>query len=92
MKVCSQDPPPNKTTCLSEISVIEWDSKMHVEAYELWLEAVLADGGEGCKELCLLANEPLVEGMLVGKAENFLSPKGRRDVSSKYSDDKNGGN
>lgn len=66
---------------VADISVIEWDSKLHAEGYNLWLEAVLADGGDGCKELCQLADEPLVEGMLVGKPENFLSPKGRRDVS-----------
>jgi amidase len=61
--------------------VIDWDTKGHAEAYAMWLEAVLADGGEDCRQLCLLANEPLVEGMLVGKPENTLSVSQRRDVS-----------
>lgn len=47
----------------------------------MWLEAVLADGGDDCKELCQLANEPLVEGMLVGHPENRLSVAERREVN-----------
>jgi len=57
--------------------VTEWDPSSHSEAYKMWLEAVLSDGGEDCKELCQLANEPLVEGMLVGKPENLLTRKDR---------------
>jgi amidase len=69
--------------------VIEWDSSSHVEGYNMWLEAVLADGGEDCRRLCELANEPLVKGMLVGLPENILTHMERREVSSKPPKKKN---
>lgn len=65
--------------------MIEWDTAGHADAYAMWLEAVLADGGEDCRQLCLLANEPLVEGMLVGKPENTLSVSQRRDLEERKS-------
>lgn len=58
----------------------EWDPSSHVQAYEMWLKAVLSDGGEDCRDLCQLADEPLVEGMLVGKPENLLTRNGRMEV------------
>jgi amidase len=60
--------------------VVEWDAKSHIPSYEMWLEAVLADGGGDCKALCEMHNEPLIEGMLVGKPENELTVMGRRQV------------
>lgn len=85
MRVISPPPAPSNELDLCDFVVIEWDPTSHVAGYEMWLEAVLADGGEGCKQLCSLANEPLVEGMLVGKAENLLSFDQRVDVSSNES-------
>jgi amidase len=63
------------------VPVIEWDASSHTEGYSLWLEAVLADGGEDCRTLCELAGEPLVEGMLVGLPEHTLTVMQRREVS-----------
>jgi hypothetical protein len=48
----------------------------------MWLEAVMADGGQECRDLCLIADEPLVQGMLVGLPENLLSASARRNVST----------
>ncbi|CRG86329.1 hypothetical protein PISL3812_03334 [Talaromyces islandicus] len=53
--------------------VFEWDASTHAHAYKLWETAILADGGEGCRKLCELSGEPLIEGMLVGKPENLLT-------------------
>lgn len=33
----------------------------------------MSDGGMGCKRLCDMSGEPLVEGMLVGTAEDLLT-------------------
>ena len=33
----------------------------------------MSDGGAGCKRLCDMSGEPLVEGMLVGQAEDLLT-------------------
>lgn len=62
-------------------TVMEWDVSSHAEGYEIWLKAVLADGGQECRELCRLVDEPLIEGMLVGKPQNILSVNERRAVS-----------
>ena len=43
--------------------------------------AILADGGEGCRKLCELSGEPLIEGMLVGKPENLLTTAQAHQVS-----------
>lgn len=51
--------------------------KYHAKAYDLWLRAVLADGGERFQALCDLVDEPLIPGMLVGKPENKLDVNGR---------------
>lgn len=53
--------------------VFEWDASTHAHAYKLWETAILSDGGEGCRKLCELSGEPLIEGMLVGKPENTLT-------------------
>lgn len=60
--------------------VVEWDVSSHKEGYDIWLSAVLADGGGDCKRLCELHNEPLIDGMLVGQPEHELSVLGRRSV------------
>lgn len=62
------------------IKVFEWDASSHKEAYDLWLSAVLADGGGDCKALCEMHNEPLIPGMLVGQPEHELSVLSRRKV------------
>lgn len=54
-------------------SVIEWDADLHIKATNIWTKSVLADGGEHCKHLCELVNEPLIEGMLVGTPNDELS-------------------
>ena len=63
---------------------VTWDhiaKRYHTRAYDLWLRAVLADGGERFKALSELAPgdtpEPLIEGMLVGRPENKLDVDGR---------------
>jgi amidase len=64
--------------------VFVWDSSSHRYAYfELWLKAVLADGGQRCADLCKLVDEPLIPGMLVGKAEDILSVPERQALAEK---------
>ncbi|PGH34176.1 hypothetical protein GX50_03045 [[Emmonsia] crescens] len=52
--------------------VIEWNASSHDEGVNLWLKAVKADGGEDCRNMCKLANEPLIQGMLVGEERDKL--------------------
>lgn len=50
----------------------------HARAYNLWLRAVLADGGSRFKALSQLPpTEPLIEGMLVGRPDTLLDVEGR---------------
>lgn len=63
--------------------VIEWDTSSHAAGYALWLECVLADGGEDARSLCGLAGEPLVEGMLVGLPEHTKTINERRELEDK---------
>jgi amidase len=64
--------------------VIEWDCKSHHSAfYDLWLKAILADGGQRCADFCKLVDEPLIEGMLVGKPENYLTLEQRQELEDK---------
>ncbi|KAJ5781165.1 hypothetical protein N7457_006325 [Penicillium paradoxum] len=53
--------------------VIEWDPCLHVTAANLWTKGILADGGSHCRSLCEIVDEPLLEGMLVGKEVDLLS-------------------
>ncbi|SMR55306.1 unnamed protein product [Zymoseptoria tritici ST99CH_1E4] len=54
--------------------VFEWDTSTHKSGYyDLWQRGVLADGGRRCRLQCEKSNEPLVEGMLVGKPEDEMS-------------------
>ncbi|KAM5349637.1 hypothetical protein ACJ41O_006142 [Fusarium nematophilum] len=53
--------------------VVEWDASSHGYAYDLWKKAVMSDGGMGCKRLCDMSGEPLVEGMLVGTSADLLN-------------------
>jgi len=67
--------------------VFEWDCRSHETAYyELWLKAVLGDGGQRCADLCKLVDEPLIEGMLVGKEEDFLDTSGRQELAERIWD------
>jgi amidase len=64
--------------------VIEWDCTSHHSAfYDLWLKAILADGGQRCADLCKLVNEPLIEGMIVGKLLNILTLEQRQELEDK---------
>lgn len=64
--------------------MIEWDSKSHHSAfYDLWLKAILADGGQRCADFCKLVDEPLIPGMLVGKPENYLTLEQRQELEDK---------
>ncbi|KAJ5555744.1 hypothetical protein N7461_004214 [Penicillium sp. DV-2018c] len=56
-----------------EEEVIDWDTSLHVATTNLWTKGVLADGGNHCRNLCQLVDEPLIEGMIVGKEGDFLS-------------------
>lgn len=50
----------------------------HARAYDLWLRAVLADGGQRFKALSELPpTEPLIKGMLVGRPDTLLDTNGR---------------
>ena len=70
--------------------VVEWDSSSHRSAYfDLWLKAVLADGGQRCADLCKLVDEPLIPGMLVGKPEDILSVPARQALAEKIWDYQN---
>lgn len=53
--------------------VVKWDTSSHVEAHRLWTKAILADGGQSCNEMLAASEEPLVQGMLVGKDSDRLS-------------------
>jgi amidase len=67
--------------------LIEWDCKSHHSAfYNLWLKAILADGGQRCADLCKLVNEPLIEGMLVGKPEDYLTLEQRQELEDEIWD------
>ena len=68
--------------------VVEWNHhdilKSHAYAYHtLWLPAILADGGARCAELCKLVDEPLLEGMLVGKPADALTLAQRQDLDDR---------
>ena len=64
--------------------VMEWDCTSHHSAfYDLWLKAILADGGQRCADLCKLVNEPLIEGMLVGKPQDKLTLEQRQELEDK---------
>ncbi|PGG97214.1 hypothetical protein AJ79_09297 [Helicocarpus griseus UAMH5409] len=60
--------------------VIEWDTASHDEGIDLWLKAVKADGGEDCRNMCNLADEPLIQGMLVGEERDKLSITQRQEL------------
>ncbi|TIA08103.1 amidase [Aureobasidium pullulans] len=65
---------------------IDWDSfSQSTSYYELWEPAILADGGEGCKAACKLSDpeQPLIEGMLVGKPEDKLDVAQRQALARK---------
>ncbi|KAK2803828.1 hypothetical protein FQN50_006835 [Emmonsiellopsis sp. PD_5] len=60
--------------------VIEWDTSLHDEGINLWLKAVMADGGEDCRKMCELVDEPLIPGMLVGTDKDRLSISQRQEL------------
>ncbi|EFW19048.1 hypothetical protein D8B26_007234 [Coccidioides posadasii str. Silveira] len=60
--------------------VVEWDTSSHVKGLHLWLKAVLADGGAECERLCKLVNEPLIQGMLVGREKDNLTRAERQEL------------
>ena len=64
--------------------VIAWDATSHYSAYyDLWLKAILADGGQRCADLCKLVGEPLIEGMLVGQPKDTLNVQQRQTLDDK---------
>ena len=52
--------------------VLKWDTSDHEYGYDLWLKAVLADGGKRCQLQCDKGDQPLIEGMLVGTEKDRL--------------------
>lgn len=67
--------------------VIEWDSSTHRAAYyDLWLSAMLADGGSRCEDLCKLVGEPLIEGMIVGQKKDTLTVSQRMELADRIWD------
>lgn len=65
--------------------VFEWDAKSHGYAYQLWEKAILSDGGVACQKLCDMTGEPLIEGMLVGKAKDILTTEQTHQVYCPFS-------
>ncbi|KAJ5254159.1 hypothetical protein N7524_011339 [Penicillium chrysogenum] len=57
--------------------VIEWDTSLHIAITNLWTKGILADGGQHCRSLCKIVDEPLIEGMVVGKETDHLSHEER---------------
>lgn len=66
--------------------VFEWDTSSHQQAYNLWLKGALADGGKKCADLCKLADEPLIEGMLVGQEKDLLDTAQRMELADQIWD------
>ncbi|KAJ6128077.1 hypothetical protein N7471_009294 [Penicillium samsonianum] len=62
--------------------VIEWDTSLHIAITNLWTKGVLADGGQHCRALCQIVNEPLIEGMIVGKESDLLSHEEREQFEA----------
>lgn len=66
---------------------IDWDASTHHSGYyDLWLPAILADGGTRCARLCELTKEPLIEGMLVGEPKDFMDNDARLAHAEKITD------
>ncbi|KAJ5520848.1 hypothetical protein N7463_001301 [Penicillium fimorum] len=57
--------------------VIEWDTSLHIATTNLWTKGILADGGQHCRSLCQIVDEPLIEGMIVGKETDLLAHQER---------------
>jgi amidase len=65
---------------------VDWDStSQSTSYYELWEPAILADGGEGCKAASKLTEpeQPLIEGMLVGRPKDKLDITERQALARK---------
>ncbi|CAG8909844.1 unnamed protein product [Penicillium egyptiacum] len=62
--------------------VIEWDTSLHIAITNLWTKGILADGGQHCRSLCKIVDEPLVEGMVVGKESDLLSHEEREQFEA----------
>ncbi|CAI7676987.1 unnamed protein product [Penicillium palitans] len=62
--------------------VIEWDTSLHIAATNLWTKGILADGGQHCRSLCKIVDEPLIEGMVVGKETDLLSHEEREQFEA----------
>ncbi|KAJ5371846.1 hypothetical protein N7517_003852 [Penicillium concentricum] len=62
--------------------VIEWDASLHTAATNLWTKGILADGGQHCRSLCQIVDEPLIEGMVVGKETDLLSHEEREQFEA----------
>lgn len=63
--------------------MIEWDTSLHIAITNLWTKGILADGGQHCRSLCKIVDEPLIEGMVVGKEADLLSHEEREQVRHK---------
>ena len=62
--------------------VVDWDVESHSHGYfDLWLRAVLADGGKKCADYCKIIGEPLIPGMLVGQPKDQLNQKQRQQLA-----------
>lgn len=86
--VIKPQPPVTRavTTTIAKLSAaghecISWNAiahSQHARAYDLWLRAVLADGGQRFQAFSELPpTEPLIKGMLVGRADTLLDTNGR---------------
>lgn len=67
--------------------VVEWDASGHKDAYyDLWLKAVLADGGKRFEDLIKMVDQPLIQGMLVGTPETWLDNAQRMELADRIWD------
>lgn len=61
---------------------MEWDCSSHGQAYQMWEQAMFADGGSKCRQLTESSGEPLLEGLIVGTDDTKLSIAEAESVSS----------
>ncbi|CAG8425163.1 unnamed protein product [Penicillium salamii] len=49
--------------------VVEWDCSSHGKAYQMWEQAMFADGGSKCRQLTESSGEPLLEELILQQSK-----------------------
>ncbi|KIX07455.1 uncharacterized protein Z518_02108 [Rhinocladiella mackenziei CBS 650.93] len=61
--------------------VVPWDASSHAKGSDMWVKAILSEGGRDAAEMSKLGNgEPLIPGMLTGTAETYLDADQRQSL------------